>query len=180
MKTPDTKAKLLNNIRWDINQRELQMQFANPRFLSTLFSLSKHLSSKKGSRTSNCGNCLEFSVLTLLTSVPWLPYTPTVPSVLYPLYPVTNSNRTKWSIRIVHPARPFRPSIWVRCAVILLPVASTRYLAVRLTVCCATHGSRWITAAAQEWAVSRPTSTTTWSAIIGNSSTICTSAKPGG
>ncbi|KAH8391803.1 hypothetical protein KR215_004552 [Drosophila sulfurigaster] len=47
MKTPDTKAKLLNNI-----------------------SLSKHLSSKKGSRTSNCGNRLEFSVLTLLTNVP--------------------------------------------------------------------------------------------------------------
>ncbi|KAH8378117.1 hypothetical protein KR093_009386, partial [Drosophila rubida] len=33
-------------------------------------SLSKHLSSKKGSRTSNCGNRLEFSVLTLLTNVP--------------------------------------------------------------------------------------------------------------
>ncbi|XP_034125608.1 uncharacterized protein LOC117582133 [Drosophila guanche] len=48
MKTPDTKAKLLDNI-----------------------SLSKHLSSKKGgSRTSNCGNCLEFSVLTRLSSVP--------------------------------------------------------------------------------------------------------------
>ena len=34
------------------------------------FSLSKHLSSKKGSRTSNCGNRLEFSVLTLIQSVP--------------------------------------------------------------------------------------------------------------
>lgn len=49
MKTPDTKAKLLNNI-----------------------SLSKHLSSKKVSGTSSCGNQLEFSVLTLLTNVPWL------------------------------------------------------------------------------------------------------------
>ncbi|XP_013097875.1 uncharacterized protein LOC106080833 [Stomoxys calcitrans] len=43
----DTKAKLYANI-----------------------SLSKHLSSKKGSRTSNCGNHLEFSVLTLIQSVP--------------------------------------------------------------------------------------------------------------
>ncbi|XP_023179868.1 uncharacterized protein LOC111605537 [Drosophila hydei] len=47
MRTPDTKAKLLNNL-----------------------SLSKHLSSKKGSRTSNCGNRLEFFVLTHLTNVP--------------------------------------------------------------------------------------------------------------
>ncbi|XP_032592116.1 uncharacterized protein LOC116805267 [Drosophila grimshawi] len=47
MLRPDTKAKLLNNI-----------------------SLSKHLSSKKGSRTSNCGNRLEFSVLNHLSNVP--------------------------------------------------------------------------------------------------------------
>lgn len=35
-------------------------------------SLSKHLSSKKGSRTSNCGNRLEFAVLTFIQNVPWI------------------------------------------------------------------------------------------------------------
>ncbi|XP_037883817.1 uncharacterized protein LOC119633995 [Glossina fuscipes] len=43
----DTKAKLYANL-----------------------SLSKHLSSKKGSRTSNCGNRLEFSVLSFIHNVP--------------------------------------------------------------------------------------------------------------
>ncbi|XP_073820856.1 uncharacterized protein [Musca autumnalis] len=38
--------------------------------LNANLSLSKHLSSKKGSRTSNCANNLEFSVLTHLHSVP--------------------------------------------------------------------------------------------------------------
>ncbi|KAI8125752.1 uncharacterized protein LOC111680201 [Lucilia cuprina] len=38
--------------------------------LNANLSLSKHLSSKKGSRTSNCGNRLEFAVLTLIQNVP--------------------------------------------------------------------------------------------------------------
>lgn len=41
-------------------------------FLDVRRSLSKHLSSKKGSRTSNCGNRLEFTVLTFIQNVPWI------------------------------------------------------------------------------------------------------------
>lgn len=145
-------------------------------------SLSKHLSSKKGSRTSNCGNRLEFSVLTLLTNVPWLPTTDTLQSVqqqiiqLQPqLYIYRSIVTPKWFIKLVHPARLYPPSIWVPCAVILSrAMANTRYLAVRLIVCCATRESL---CTAQGWAVNRPINTTIWSAIIVNNSTICTSAK---
>lgn len=37
-----------------------------------IYSLSKHLSSKKGSRTANTGNSLELDVLNFIQNVPWI------------------------------------------------------------------------------------------------------------